>query len=428
MIFDTFMINGHPDGPELDLLECRLLELEDVPNLVHVVVEADVDHQGKAKPYYVTEHADRYAPWKERLRIVRATDLPTVADNPDAWAREHAQREWAAQGMCDVAPDDLVMHGDLDEIPDRLVVMNLPRVGTWALQMVWCSFAVDWVCPAPWRGTVISRARAVTKGFGFMRDQRNMVQAVPYPGGYHLGWLGGNEAAWLKLRSFCHPEIERRISEGLTQDNFLREGWHVDGQKMIPVDVDETWPRYVSEHRCPDAWFRPRDGRQFTEEWFSPESCTALAELARSTEGLPGRVVEIGSWEGRSTVALAEAVDHVEAVDTWLGSPGEISADLAAQRDVYAAFQRNTLGLPVTAHRMDWREYLATTDEPFRFCFIDGLHTYEEVQEQIAAVLPRMTPGGVLCGDDAHHPPVARAVLEAFPDAERAATLWIHRT
>lgn len=259
MIYDTFMIGGNPDGPELDLLEARLLELEDVRNLVHVAVEADVDHQGKSKPYWVSEHAERYAPWKDRLRIVRATGLPSVEDDPDPWAREHAQREHAAEAMGDAIGIDYVLHGDLDEIPNPLVVKNLPRNGAWAFEMVWCSFAVDWVCPSPWRGTVVARARdAATRGFGNLRDLRNFVPAVPYPGGFHLGWLGGNEAAWLKLRSFCHPEIEARIADGLTQDQFLQEGWHVDGQRMTPVDINETWPRYVREHRCPESWFRTR--------------------------------------------------------------------------------------------------------------------------------------------------------------------------
>lgn len=258
-IFDTFMVNGNPDGPELDLLELRLLELEDVRSLVHVAVEADVDHQGNLKPFYVSEHADRYAPWKERLRIIRATGLPSVEDHPDPWAREHAQREHAAHGMTDAGPDDFVLHGDLDEIPTPLVVHNLPRRGGYAFDMTWCSFAVDWVCPSRWRGTVVVKARDVAaRGFGNARDQRNFLPPIPYPGGFHLGWLGGNNAAWLKLHSFCHPEIETRIADGLDRDLFLQEGIHVDGQAMQPVDIDDTWPRYIRERRCPPTWFRCR--------------------------------------------------------------------------------------------------------------------------------------------------------------------------
>jgi len=167
----------------------------------------------------------------------------------------------------------------------------------------------------------------------------------------------------------------------------------------------------------------------FTEEWFGPESQEALATLARSTEGLDGDVVEVGCWEGRSTVALANAVypATVHAVDTWQGSPDEVSADLAAERDVYATFVENVAELTkgnVIAHRMGWREFFDGRTDPIRFLHIDAEHTFREVYDNIAAALPLMVPGGVMCGDDVHHPPVTRAVVRHFPLAQASASLW----
>lgn len=168
----------------------------------------------------------------------------------------------------------------------------------------------------------------------------------------------------------------------------------------------------------------------FTEEWFSEAACECLATLARHTDGVPGLVVEIGSWEGRSTLALADAVAPaiVHAVDTWNGSPGEISAELAAQRDVFATFLANTEGRNVEPHRMDWRWYVEQTTAPFRFVFVDAEHSYEEVRDTIRAVLPRMSPGGILCGDDNHYPPVKKAVIECLgPHTPVVASLWYCR-
>jgi hypothetical protein len=78
----------------------------------------------------------------------------------------------------------------------------------------------------------------------------------------------------------------------------------------------------------------------FTENWFHHASCDRLAQLGRQVEHVPGMIIEIGSWEGRSTSVLANAIRPriVHAVDTWQGSPGEISSDLAAERDVHATF------------------------------------------------------------------------------------------
>lgn len=164
----------------------------------------------------------------------------------------------------------------------------------------------------------------------------------------------------------------------------------------------------------------------FTEDWFGIASCEALATLYERVKDLPGDVVEVGCWEGRSTIALAAACKPypVQAVDTWNGSPGEVSAELARERDVYATFLANTEGLNITPHRMGWRDYFASHPDPVRFIHIDAEHSYLEVKENIEAVLPLMVSGGVICGDDAHHPPVQQAVLETLGNAYLMATLW----
>lgn len=167
----------------------------------------------------------------------------------------------------------------------------------------------------------------------------------------------------------------------------------------------------------------------FREEWFFPASQKALGDLYLRVDHLAGDVIEIGSWEGRSTIALANACHPaiVHAVDTWQGSPGEVSADLAKDRDVFSQFAANidryTAG-NVEAHRMGWREFFTERRDPVRFCFIDAEHSYREVKENVEAVLPLMVPGGIITGDDVHHPPVQQAVIDVFGDANVTATLW----
>ena len=164
----------------------------------------------------------------------------------------------------------------------------------------------------------------------------------------------------------------------------------------------------------------------FTEDWFHPVNQERLADLGRYVGHVPGLIIEIGSWEGRSTVALANAIHPrmVHAVDTWAGSPGEISFALAAERDVYATWQANVAELTegnVTAHRMGWRDYVPTITEPVALCFIDAEHTYTEVRDNILAILPHLSSGGVLCGDDTQHEPVRRAVADCLPIHE----VWV---
>lgn len=172
---------------------------------------------------------------------------------------------------------------------------------------------------------------------------------------------------------------------------------------------------------------------QFTEDWFSAPSCEALAAMVREVANIPGRIVEIGAWEGRSTIALANAAHPrlVHSVDTWEGSPGEISAELAAQRDVFTRWKANVKAATrgnVVPHRMGWREHLPQVDEPIALAFIDAEHTYVEVRDNILALLPKMAPGGIICGDDQHHPPVQQAVTEVLgADVYVIASLWFYQ-
>lgn len=265
-IFDTFMGND-----ELDMLELRIVELETIPDLVHVVIEADVDHQDHPKPFHFNENRERFAQWGDRLRIVRATGLPSHADNPDPWAREHAQREHAFTALTDADPDDIVLHGDLDEIPSTLAVRNVRPPRFIAFEQRLHCFAVDWQHPHPWKGTVAARLRNI-RSFGQMRDTRNIAPSIPNAG-WHLSWIGGGEANLRKLGSFCHPEIAGRTLEGLEADRFMSQGFHVDGQKMQPVDVDRSWPKWIVEGNAPGTWFRPR-GEELTG-WTPPTGIDA---------------------------------------------------------------------------------------------------------------------------------------------------------
>lgn len=168
----------------------------------------------------------------------------------------------------------------------------------------------------------------------------------------------------------------------------------------------------------------------FTEEWFGAHSCAALAGVAGRVSHVDGLIVEVGSWEGRSTCVLANAVHPrtVEAVDTWQGSPGEVSAVLAVERDVFAQFRTNVDAYTrgnVNVWRTDWRNFVDALTEPVALLFIDAEHTYREVADTITAFLPLMAAGGVICGDDNHHPPIQQAVRDTLGDCSCDATLWI---
>jgi hypothetical protein len=268
---DTFPIHD-----ELDMLECRLTEIFDAVDYV-VAVEADVTHQDSPKPFYVTESLARFDAFKDKLIVVRASGLPTMEQDPDPWARELSQREHVATGLSQigVSANDILLHGDVDEIPRAMHVRMVNPAPGWFTsfhQSLHC-FAVDWLHPDPWFGTVAGRAGSVMaltdnlNPFARMRDKRNRWSqpgsyVEPQPlveSGWHLTWLGGRDAGLKKLGSFCHPEIADRTQVGLEADLYYRDGWHVDGRRQKAVDVDDTFPKWIREGHAPAAWFRPRE-------------------------------------------------------------------------------------------------------------------------------------------------------------------------
>jgi predicted O-methyltransferase YrrM len=148
-----------------------------------------------------------------------------------------------------------------------------------------------------------------------------------------------------------------------------------------------------------------------------------LSWLAQKALG-HSRIVEIGSWQGRSTTVLASHTPgRVWAVDTWQGSE-EIAHLLANKPEdwLYKTFLDNTKGLtnivPLRMTSLEGAEILNDSGQKFDMIFIDAAHDYESVKADIEAWLPLVEPGGLLCGHDyaTGWPGVMQAVDEAFPD------------
>jgi hypothetical protein len=261
--YDTFLLND-----ELDMLECRLTELDGKVHR-HVLVEAKLDHQGNPKPLHYAENAERFAPWADKIVHVVA-DVPSREDDGNPWSREFAQRQAVWQGLDGVEPEDLVLVCDVDEIPsDRALGLQLDEVA--ALSMRLSMFAVDWVYPQETRIAIAGRAGMLHRvPLHVLRDNgvRSTLPLVT-GAGWHFTWLGGPEAIRRKAGQFCHLELQELVLAGNEAGEWYEQGWTWHGPvapyppprraaRLTAVDVDEGWPAYIRERRCPDSWFRPR--------------------------------------------------------------------------------------------------------------------------------------------------------------------------
>lgn len=158
--------------------------------------------------------------------------------------------------------------------------------------------------------------------------------------------------------------------------------------------------------------------------WLLDEEACALHEAARRAraDGGPPLVVEIGSWKGRSSIALArglgarpEPAGKVLAIDPHTGSREH--RELWGEVDTYAEFLANVERAGVrdrlSPRRMTSREARAAHDgRPVHVLFIDGSHEYADVRDDLDDWLPLLAPGAVVGFNDVLWPGVLRALRE----------------
>lgn len=193
--------------------------------------------------------------------------------------------------------------------------------------------------------------------------------------------------------------------------------------------------------------------------WSPLDELFALATLAYATSHLPGDLVEVGSWFGRSAVVLGAAARQtggtVHCIDlfpdqsdwrrnadgtwsfetdvdghrhggyqeqtVWAEPFGSQLAPLYAEHpslldSFRGTVRRRGLDHVVVPHRGTAATFAAEAPRGFRcrLLFIDGDHGYRAVAGDIGALEPFLVPGGWVCFDDAFsgYEGVDRAIAE----------------
>ena len=137
--------------------------------------------------------------------------------------------------------------------------------------------------------------------------------------------------------------------------------------------------------------------------------------------------VEVGSWKGQSAAYMAEKIIEQDkniklyCVDTFEGSVDEKGhqndEDVKAKRllDVFHSNMSPFVGHYEAVQTTSVEAAKQFEDESLDFVFIDALHTYEAVCDDIDAWLPKVKKGGYIGGHDYNHPPVRKAVKKKLP-------------
>lgn len=170
------------------------------------------------------------------------------------------------------------------------------------------------------------------------------------------------------------------------------------------------------------------------EGFLTRKKAELLYDAVRGLEG-PGAIAEVGSWKGKSTVALALALERagrkgpVYAIDHHQGSE-EHQEIVAAEGSTWPKFLATVeasgvadLVHPLRMGSLDGARWLSEHGLGLRFLFLDGAHDEESVRADLEAFVPLMLPGAYIALDDAKpdgpHPGVHRAyhaLLESVTD------------
>lgn len=115
-------------------------------------------------------------------------------------------------------------------------------------------------------------------------------------------------------------------------------------------------------------------------------------------------MIEIGSFVGESTVMFAQSFKKVIAVDPFQADydPADPTSYLFEFKNVYQTY------LDRTGAYKNIETIVSTSDEAasklgglkYDFVYIDGLHTYDGVKNDIQNYLPLVKDGGVIGGHD----------------------------
>jgi beta-1,4-mannosyl-glycoprotein beta-1,4-N-acetylglucosaminyltransferase len=223
---------------ELDLLEIRLNELYEVIDYF-VIVEAEKTHQNELKKIFYLEHKDdeRFKKFSDKIIhvVVKSEEF-----NNDTWHNERLQFSSIVRGIESANPEDLIIVGAADEIPNRDTVINLKNSSPENIQYLNLTFNYFYLDTryynehgnnTNWVGNCVAKKKYIYDNLYVIFMNRYSTTNVIQNAGWHFSFMGNSEHVLKKINSYAHneykyltlPEIETFISnltDPLGRDNL----------------------------------------------------------------------------------------------------------------------------------------------------------------------------------------------------------------
>jgi hypothetical protein len=194
---------------ELDLLEIRLNELDDVVDYF-VLVEGEHTFQNNQKPLHYLNNQDRFKKFKDK--IIRV-EVPANQFGNNAWDNEQMSWNSAFYGLSNANDDDIIVISALDEIPKKealIEAINSPiKPCTIITQFYYFYLNTKYYWDSRyitnWPGPYVTTYSKMNKSnmYGAIKERMHLHGIY---GGWHFSYLGDANNVYNKVHSFSHSE------------------------------------------------------------------------------------------------------------------------------------------------------------------------------------------------------------------------------
>jgi predicted O-methyltransferase YrrM len=180
--------------------------------------------------------------------------------------------------------------------------------------------------------------------------------------------------------------------------------------------------RFVGAQQTADVLYVRR-----LEGYLSAPKVRLLYRVVSELSG-PGQIAEIGSWKGKSTVALSlaakragrgetvYAIDHHRGVaeDTGRGTLTPQGSTWSTFLSVIADAGVDDIVKPLRMTSLAGARWLKRQGVQLKFLLVDGAHDEESVTKDLDAFFPLVVPGGLIALDDAKPDGYCPGVYKAY--------------
>ncbi|MDA8723841.1 class I SAM-dependent methyltransferase [Alphaproteobacteria bacterium] len=204
---------------------------------------------------------------------------------------------------------------------------------------------------------------------------------------------------------------------------YLLKYFNVEVKKYRSIENAEALKSNIDERMAPSSFdlYHLQSYANKIPGMISIEAGSYLYTLVASQNKIEGDVIEIGSWQGRSTIFIAAAMKlnpngQFFAIDHFKGNVGKEKAYFVNGQDIEKSLIAN-IG------RINLEEYVNIINDTsenaiksnftnkIRFLFIDGDHTYQGVKTDIELFEKFLQKGSIVVFDD--YSPGFKGVVDA---------------